>query len=49
MQCRTRMSLFIDPTGLLERSMFAILEKVIRVVNDTLSRLFHEYRLLDKL
>ena len=49
MQRRTRTTLFLDSTGLLERSTFAILEKVARVANDTRSRLFREYRLLDKL
>ena len=49
MQRRTRTTLFLDSTGLLERSTFAILEKITRVANDTRSRLFHEYRLLDRL
>ena len=49
MQCRTRTTLFLDSTGLLERSTFAILEKIARVANDTRSRLFREYQLLDRL
>ena len=40
---------FLDSTGLLERSTFAILENIARVANDTRSRLFCEYRLLDRL
>ena len=44
-QRRTCTTLFLDSTGLLERSTFAILEKIARVANDTRSRLFHEYRL----
>ena len=35
MQRRTRMTLFLDSTGLLERSTFAILEKIARIANDT--------------
>ena len=46
MQRRTRTTLFLDSTGLLERSTFAILEKITRVANDTRSS---EYRLLDRL
>ena len=49
MQRRTHTALFLDSTGLLERSTFAILEKIARVANDTRSRSFHEYRLLDRL
>ena len=49
MQCRTRTTLFLDSTGLLERSTFTILEKIARVANDTRSRWFREYRLLDRL
>ena len=49
MQRRTRMTLFLDSTGLLERSMFAILEKIAKVANDTQSRSFCKYRLLDRL
>ena len=49
MQRCTRMTLFLDSTGLLEQSMFAILEKITRVANDTRSRLFREYQLLDRL
>ena len=47
MQRRT--TLFLVFTGLLERSTFSILEKIARVANDTRSRSFHEYRLLDRL
>ena len=47
MQRRTRTTL--DSTGLLERSTFAILEKIARVANDTLSSSFREYQLLDRL
>ena len=49
MQRRTRTTLFLDSTGLLERSTFAILEKIARVANDTQSRSFRDYRLLDRL
>ena len=49
MQRRTRTALFVDSTGLLERSVFAILEKITRVANDTLSRSFCEYRFLNRL
>ena len=49
MQRRTRMTLFLDSTGLLKQSTFAILEKIARVANDTLLRSFREYRLLDRL
>ena len=49
MQRRTRMTLFLESTGLLERSTFAILEKITRVANDTQSRSFRDYRLLDRL
>ena len=49
MQLRTRMTLFLDSTGLLEQSTFAILEKIARVANGTRSRLFCECRLLDGL
>ena len=49
MQRRTRKTLFLDSTSLLKRSAFAILEKIARVVNDTLSRSFCEYRLLNRL
>ena len=46
MQRRTRTTLFLASTGLLERSTFVILEKITRVANDTRSRSFREYRLL---
>ena len=49
MQRRTRTTLFLDSTDLLEQSTFAILEKIARVANDTRSRSFHEYRLLNRL
>ena len=49
MQRLTRTTLFLDSTGLLEQSTFVILEKIARVANDTQSRLFCEYRLLDRL
>ena len=49
MQRRTRTTLFLESTGLLERSTFAILEKIARVANDTRSRSFRDYRLLDRL
>ena len=49
MQRRTRMTLFLESTGLLERSTFAILEKIARVANDTRSRSFRDYRLRDRL
>ena len=49
MQRRTCTTLFLDSTGLLERSTFLILEKIARVANDTQSRSFCEYRLLDRL
>ena len=49
MQHRIRTTLFLDSTGLLERLAFAILEKIARVANDTLSRLFCEYQLLNRL
>ena len=49
MQRRTHTTLFITSTGLLERSTFAIVEKIARVANDTQSRSFQEYRLLDRL
>ena len=47
MQRRTHATLFLDSTGLLERSTFAILDKIARVANDTWSRLFCKYWLLD--
>ena len=47
MQCRTLTTLFLDSTGLLEQSTFAILEKIARVTNDTRLRWFREYRLLE--
>ena len=49
MQHHTRTTLFLNSTGLLERSTFAILEKIARVANDIRLRLFHEYRLQDRL
>ena len=49
MQCHTRTTLFLDSIGLLEQSTFAILEKIARVANDTRSRSFREYQLLDRL
>ena len=49
MQRRSCTTLFLNCTDLLERSTFAILEKIARVANDTRSRLFHEYQLLDRL
>ena len=49
MQCHTCMTLFLDSTGLLEQSTFAILEKIARVANDTRSGSFREYHLLDRL
>ena len=49
MQHCTRTTLFLDSTGLLERSTFVILEKIARVANDTQLRSFCEYRLLDRL
>ena len=49
MQPCTRMTLLLDSTGLLERLTFVILEKIARVANDTRSRSFREYRLLDRL
>ena len=49
MQCHTRTTFFLDSTGLLERSTFVILEKIARVANNSWSRSFHEYRLLDRL
>ena len=49
MQRRTRTTLFLESTGLVERSAFVILEKIARVPNDTRSRLFRDYRLLDRL
>ena len=49
MQRRTRTTLFLESTGLLERSTFAILEKIARVANDTRSRSVRDYRLLDRL
>ena len=49
MQRRTRTTLFLESTGLLERSTFAILEKIATVANDTRSRSFRDYRLLDRL
>ena len=49
MQCHTRTTLFLDSNDLLERSTFAILEKIARVANDTRLRSFHEYQLLDRL
>ena len=42
-------ALFLNSTGLLKWAMFAILEKITRVANDTQSRMFHEYQLLDRL
>ena len=48
MQRRTRTTFFLNSTGLLKRSKFAILEKIATVANDTRSRSFHEYRLLDR-
>ena len=35
MQHHTRTTLFLESTGLLERSAFVILEKITRVANDT--------------
>ena len=49
MQRRTRTALFLNSTGLLEQSTLAILEKIARVPNDTRSRLFQQYQLLDRL
>ena len=49
MQRRTCTTLFLDSTGLLERSTFVILEKIARVANNTRSRSLREYRLLDRL
>ena len=49
MQRHTRTTLFLDSTGQLERSIFSILDKIARVANDTRSRSFREYRLLDRL
>ena len=49
MQRRTRTTLFLDSTGLLERSTFVILEKIARVANNTRSRSFHEYQLFNRL
>ena len=49
MQCRTHTTLFLNSTGLLEQSAFAILEKITRVANDTLSSSFYEYQLLNRL
>ena len=49
MQRHTRTTLFLDSADLLERSTFAILEKIAIVANDTQSRSFREYRLLDRL
>ena len=49
MQRRTRTTLFLESNDLLERSTFAILEKIARVANDTRSRSFCDYRLLDRL
>ena len=49
MQHRTRTTLFLDSTGVLKRSTFAILEKIARVASNTRSRWFHEYQLLDRL
>ena len=49
MQLRTRTTLFLDSTGLFERSTFAILKKIARVANGTRSRLFCDYQLLDRL
>ena len=49
MQRRTRTTLFLDSTGLLKRLAFALLEKIARVANVTLSRSFCEYRLLNRL
>ena len=45
-QCQTHTILFLNSTGVLERSKFVILEKIARVVNDTWSRSFREYWLL---
>ena len=49
MQRRTRMTLFLDSTGLLEQPTFAIPEKIARVANDTRSRSFRDYQLLNRL
>ena len=49
MQRRTRTTLFLESTGLLERSTFEILEKIARVASNTRSRSFHDYRLFDRL
>ena len=43
MQHHTHTTLFLESTGLLERSTFAVLEKIARVANDTRSRSFHKY------
>ena len=49
MQHCTITILFLDSTGLLKQSSFAILKKIGRVANDTQWRLFHKYQLLDRL
>ena len=49
MQHCTHTTLFLDSTGLLKRSMFAILKKIARVANNTQSKSFHKYRFLDRL
>ena len=49
MQHHTCTILFLDSIGLLERSTFAIVEKITGVVNDAQSKSFHEYQLLDRL
>ena len=48
-QCRTCTTLFLNSTGLVEQSAFTILEKIATVANDTQSRSFHEYQLLDRI
>ena len=49
MQSHTCTTLFLDSTGLLKQSMFAILKKIGSVANDTRSRSFCEYQLLNRL
>ena len=43
MQCFICTTLFLSSASLLERSIFAILEKTAKVPSDTRSRSFHKY------
>ena len=49
MQHRTCIKLFLESTGLHERSIIVIFKKIATVLNNTRSRSFHEYWWLERL